>query len=321
MNFRVYVLSSIAIGATALMSASARSLLDFSLGTVDPTTLEPSGSFSIPGASSGKFASAEIGDGTVWFVTLRADVVHVERTDSTGRVQNTMDVPRLGYPSGYCVSQDSRFGLMYESGVIKVYLPGGDLLENIGANASRGVQCVFPYEGELVGVSRNELLRYERGSVASIKPSRMEGSDAPIITLPLSGNRVGVIDTVTARLSAVGVRSEVIENIELTAPDIQGVQRSPDMLAIFSAVVDPASRDVFVAIGPYNARSGAMILRFSEGGLLKARFRCMLPIDPVLKSDRMPSGQFVFQQIAVTADTLLLVSRSQAYCFYYKIPK
>jgi hypothetical protein len=114
------VLSSIAIGATAVMFASARFFPVSADGNTDLAPLEPSGSFAVPGASSGTFVIAEIGDGTVWFVTLRPDAVHVERTDGMGQVQNTIDLPGAGHPSGYCVSKGSRFGLMYQSGAIKV---------------------------------------------------------------------------------------------------------------------------------------------------------------------------------------------------------
>lgn len=178
----------------------------------------------------------------------------------------------------------------------------------------------FIDSGELVGVSGEQLLRYKDGAVASIKPSRIERTEAPVIALPLPGNRVGVIDTAGALLSTEDVPSEVFENVQLEAPDLQGVQRSPDMEAIFSAVIDPASRDVFVAVGPYNVRSGAVILRFSDHGVLKARFRCVLPVVASMKSNRNPSGQFLFQQIGIAGDTLVLVSRSQQHCVYYEIP-
>lgn len=144
MNFHTSLLAtSIAMGATALMFANARPIVDTDLGSIDLTTLEPSGWFSVPGASSGPFVRAESGDGTIWFVTLRPDAVHVERTDGTGRVQNTVDLATVGRPNEYCVSRDSRLGLVYQGGAINVYSATGDLLEDIGANASRGVQCVL----------------------------------------------------------------------------------------------------------------------------------------------------------------------------------
>lgn len=321
MNFlKCVLLNSVSISAAALMFANARPKVDTDIESIDLTTLEPSDSFTVPGASTGAFVRAESGDGTIWFFTLSPDMVHLHRTDGMGRVQNTVDLPVAGRPSEYCVSHDSRLGLVYQGGAIQVYSARGDLLQDFGANASRGIQCVFLNNGELVGVSGEQLFQYKDGSVASIKPSRIARSDAPIIALPMSGNRVGVIDTAEGRLSTVDISSEAFENIQLDASDLQGVRRSPDIDAIFSAVVDPASRDVFVAVGPYNVRSGAVVLRFSDQGVLKARFRCVLPILPSLKGERIHPGQFVFQQIGIAGETLLLVSRSQQHCVYYKLP-
>jgi hypothetical protein len=314
------LLMSLAIGATALMFANARPRVDINVAGIDLTTLVPGGSFTVPGISTGAFVRAESGDGTVWFVRVRPDAVHVERTDGTGRVQTTVDLPKVGRPSEYCVSRDSRLGLVYGGGATQVYSATGSLMEDVGANGPRGIQCVFLDNGELVGVSGEQLVQYKAGSVASIKPSRLERSDAPVIALALSANRVGIIDIAGGRLSTRDVLSEAFENIQLEAPDLQGVGRSPEVEAIFSAVVDPASHDVFVAVGPYNARSGAVILRFSDGGLLKARFRCVLPVLAPLASDRIHSGQFVFQQIGIAGNTLLLISRSQQRCVYYNLP-
>jgi hypothetical protein len=254
----------------------------------------------------------------VWFLLAHPGSSEVQQADATGIVQNTIDVTGSSQPVKLSISRDGRIAVQYRGTGINIYSQSGALIKSVPSTA-RGLDSIF-VENSLIGIGMHHVVEFQNEAVERDITTIAEPPASPRLSVALPNARVGIIDTRTATLNVLDTQSGSLNKIQLVAPEIQGINRfDPHVMSIFSATVDPASNDFYVATGPFNARSGASILRFTAEGVLKERLRLVLPQLSALKTEKVRTGQFLFKYMAIAGDSFVLVSSSQRYCVYYKL--
>lgn len=288
------------------------------------TTLTPAGTFTVPGDPQANLRSVTSASSSLWFLVSGSGYSTVYRTDGTGAVEATADVTSMTRPDDLCVSDDGHIGVKYRGSTIKTYTQSGQLLTTVTASQLRGASCLFVDNKLMSLLPANGVTSLADGAIGPLLVNAPQPLRTPTLSLSLSNQRAAVIDRATAQLHILDLGAHSWQEHPLVAPDIQGVTRPQPtptfgVLAVLSAAYDSSADTIYMAAAPYNVRTGASILLFSTDGTLKGHFLCTLPQLPALTTATNPTGQFLFQYIAVVNRELVLISRSQRYCVYYML--
>ncbi|MBV8830977.1 MAG: hypothetical protein JO108_17285 [Acidobacteriaceae bacterium] len=194
------------------------------------------------------------GTGTdLWFLLHGQTGYKPIRTDSAGHLQTTTDLtPTTTRITNIFAAEDGRLGVL-SRGRVDVYSSSGSMFQTNQIGDVLG--CTFLEQNfDVFSGTPNGVGRVAGNSINQIAVSgTAPAGNWPVLVLSLTKERIGIVHTVSATLHQVDVQSGVWKTSQLTALEIQNVNRekptdrsvSP---AIFAASVDNLSGDFFAAV-------------------------------------------------------------------------
>jgi hypothetical protein len=284
-------------------------------------TLEPAGSFGIPGAPSLKVGKIVSSGKSLWFLLNGPNYSEAVKTNSNGLKQLSFALPSpSSYISGVCASENGLFGVFHFNRQIDVYSVAGALTDIISGGQDAG-DCAF--DGDVLYAVTGQGFSTLDGSgrnliVPGVPPLW------PVWALELGGHHIGLVAAVEAGLYVLDTNSGDWQQSQLTAPEIQGVtrpQRTSNSAApaIFGVAADTSSGDIYAGVTPINVREGATILKFDQRARLLSRLRCKLPKSMEWITNTNKDGHFSVSHIAALDGRLLLISISQKQVLYFNL--
>lgn len=283
-------------------------------------TLEPVGSFGIPGAASLRVTRVVSSAGSFWFLLSGPNHTEAVKTDSNGlkQVLFVLPSPSSSPISGVCASESGLFGVFHFNRQIDVYSASGALTDTISAGQD-ATDCVFGGDAlyALTGQGFSALDGSGKHFVVPGGPPLW-----PVYALALGGHQLSLIAAVEAGAYVLDTSSGDWQRYQLTAPEIQSVtrpQRTGDSAtpAIFGVAADTSSGDIYAGVSPISVREGAMILKFDQRARLLSRLRCKLPKSMEWITNTNKDGHFSVSDIAALNGRLLLISNSQKQVLYF----
>jgi len=284
-------------------------------------TLEPAGSFGIPGTSTLRVGWVVSSGSSLWFLLNGPNYSEAVKIDGNGLKQISFALPSpSSYISSICAGESGRFGVFHFNRQIDVYSSAGALIDTVSGGQD-ATDCAFdgdaPYAvtakgfGALDGSGR-------AFDVPGPPPLR------PVYELALGSHRLGLVAGVEAGLYVLDTGSGGWRPYQLTAPEIQGVTRPHRTLdsaspAIFGIAADTSSGDIYAGVSPINLREGAMILKFDQRARLQSNLRCKLPKSMEWITNTNKDGHFSVSHIAALGGRLLLISISLKQVLYFNL--
>jgi hypothetical protein len=284
-------------------------------------TLEPAGSFAIPGTAALRVGWAVSSGSSLWFLRSGPNYFEAVKTDSSGVKQLSFALPSpSSYISSICAVESGLLGVFHFNRQIDVYSGAGALIDTVSGGPD-ATDCAFdgdvPYA--VTGQGFNALDRSGRTFIPPGVPPLW-----PVYELALGGHRLGLVAAVEAGLYILDTSTGDWQRYRLTAPEIQGVTRpqrtsTSAVGAVFAVAADTNSGDLYASVSPINVREGAMILKFDQHARLLSRLRCKLPKSMEWTTNTNKDGHFSVSHIAALDDKLLLISISQKQVLYFNL--
>ena len=284
-------------------------------------TLEPAGSFAIPGTSSLRVGWVVSSGSSLWFLLNGPNYSEAVKIDGNGLKQISFALQSpSSYISSICAADSGRFGVFHFNRQIDVYSSAGALIDTVSGGQD-ATDCAF--EGDALYAVTTKGFGALDGSGRAFNVSGRPPL-WPVYELALGGHRLGLVAAVEAGLYILDTGSGDWQPYQLTAPEIQGVNRpqrtaTSAVGAVFAVAADTNSGDIYAGVSPINVREGAMILEFDEHARLLSRLRCKLPKSMELITNTNKDGHFSVSHIAALGGRLLLISISQKQVLYFNL--
>jgi hypothetical protein len=284
-------------------------------------TLEPVGSFRMPGTPSLKGGKIASSGRSLWFLLNGPNYYEAVKADSNGLKQLSFALASpSSYISGVCASEGGLFGVFHFNRQIDVYSSVGALTDTVSGGQD-AMDCAFDGDAlyAVTGQSFRTLDSSGRTFIVPGVPPLW-----PAYVLALGGHHIGLVAAVEAGLYVLDTSSGDWQRYQLTASDIQGVnwpQRTSDSAApaIFGVASDISSGDIYAGVSPINMREGAMILKFDQRARLLSRLRCKLPKSMEWITNTNKDGHFSISHIAALDGRLFLISISPKQVLYFTL--
>jgi hypothetical protein len=284
-------------------------------------TLEPAGSFGIPGTASLKVGKIVSSGRSLWFLLNGPNYFEAVETDSNGLKQLSFALPSpSSYVSGVCASESGLFGVFHFNRQIDVYSGAGALTHTISGGQD-AIDCAS--DGDALYAVTGHGFRTLDGSGKTFIPTGVPPL-WPVWVFALRGHHIGLVAAVEAGLYVLDTSSGEWQQSQLTASEIQDVARpqrtsNSAVPAIFGVAADTGSGDIYAGVSPINVREGAMILKFDQHARLLSHLRCKLPKSMEWITNTNKDGHFSVSHIAVLDSRLLLISISQKQVLYFNL--
>jgi hypothetical protein len=295
-----------------------------------PTVLQPQGWFDVPAGalSLTDFVANKTG---LYFLVASAQYAEIVHTTSRGSVRDRVAVSISDAPSARHLGVD----------MVRVDDTGNLIVLQ---RDHAGVQLL--YFGRRGMLTRQVHLKHALSDIVVVKDQLFgwdessstlwrEPADArlftlaPLVSFPsavtfVTGDRLAIVETSVARMHIVNDKGPTLAPALLSAPEIQGVMHPTPPPGTFENILYSMAAgpdgDLFFAVSPFSGDKGAVVLRFSEEGILKGRLRCSLPSFEVLRSRSNPEGRLLPSTLAIVGSELFLAANKGNKCAYYNLP-
>jgi hypothetical protein len=125
-------------------------------------TLEPTGSFGIPGTPSLKVGKIASSGRSLWFLLNGPNYSEAVKADSSGLIQLSFALPSpTSYMSGVCANEGGLFGVFHFNRQIDVYSNAGALIDTVNGGKD-AMDCAF--DGDALYAVTGQSLRKLDGS-------------------------------------------------------------------------------------------------------------------------------------------------------------
>jgi hypothetical protein len=295
-----------------------------------PTVLQPQGWFDVPAGSLSltDFVANKTG---LYFLVANAQYAEIVHTTSRGSVRDRVPIPisdtlaarHLGVDT---IRVDDGGNLIVlqrnHAGVQLLYFDRSGLLTR-QVHLKHALSDIVVIKGQLFGWDESSSTLWHEPAEDRLFTL------APLVPFPsavtaVTGDHLAIVETSSARMHIVNEKGPILPPALLSAPEIQGVMHPTPPPGTFENIVYSMAAgpdgDLFFAVSPFSGDKGAVVLRFSEAGILKGRLRCSLPSFEVLRSRSNPEGRLLPSTLAIVGSELFLAANKGNKCAYYNLP-